>query len=167
MELLHHRRQRRRALARAKELGANVHADAFDVMDVGRMGVVQDPQGAYFLVWEPKAHIGASLVNAPGALSWNELATPDLDGLGGFYSRLFGWSTEAMEGMDMPYLMIKTAAGTINGGIRPQMPRGAAVSGWSISVPRTSTRRPRRSTNWAARCSPARCPRLRDDRDRA
>src|SRR5947208_3506866 len=38
------------SLAQAKRLGATVHADAFDVMDVGRMGVVQDPQGMYFLV---------------------------------------------------------------------------------------------------------------------
>src|SRR5947209_15487197 len=37
------------ALARAGELGATVHAQAFDVFDVGRMGVVQDPQGAFFL----------------------------------------------------------------------------------------------------------------------
>src|SRR5258706_8924905 len=35
------------ALERAKALGATVHAPAFDVMDVGRMGVVQDPQGAF------------------------------------------------------------------------------------------------------------------------
>src|SRR6516164_2938300 len=33
-------------LERAGQLGATVHAPAFDVMDVGRMGVVQDPQGA-------------------------------------------------------------------------------------------------------------------------
>ena len=50
------------ALARAKELGATVHADAFDVLDVGRMGVVQDPHGAFFLVWETKANIGASQI---------------------------------------------------------------------------------------------------------
>jgi uncharacterized protein len=111
------------ALARAKELGANVHAAAFDVMDVGRMGVVQDPQGAYFLVWEPKLHFGASLVNAPGALSWNELATPDLDASASFYAQLFGWTTERMEGMEMPYLVVKTADGSTNGGIRPLMPQ--------------------------------------------
>ena len=35
------------ALERARELGATVHAPAFDVLDAGRMGVVQDPQGAY------------------------------------------------------------------------------------------------------------------------
>jgi uncharacterized protein len=110
-------------LGRAKQLGATVHADAFDVFDAGRMGVIQDPQGAFFLVWEPKQHIGASIVNAPGALSWNELASPDVDASASFYSELFGWTTEQMEGMEMPYLVIKTAAGTSNGGIRPQMPQ--------------------------------------------
>src|ERR1700757_1059431 len=95
------------ALARAAELGATVHAPAFDVMDVGRMGVVQDPQGAFFMVWEPKAMIGAALVNAHGAMAWNELASPDLESSAAFYSELFGWSTEPVEGMEMPYLIIK------------------------------------------------------------
>jgi predicted enzyme related to lactoylglutathione lyase len=110
------------ALTRAKELGATVHADAFDVMDVGRMGVVQDPQGAYFLVWEPKNHIGAALVNVPGALCWNELASPDQDASSSFYGDLFGWTTDAMEGAPFPYLVIKSADGRTNGGIRPQIP---------------------------------------------
>ncbi len=110
-----------RALERASQLGATVHAPAFDVFDVGRMGVVQDPQGAFFLVWEPKQHIGASLVNAAGALSWNELATPDMDASAGFYSELFGWTTEPFEGSEMPYLVIKNADGHSNGGIRPAM----------------------------------------------
>jgi predicted enzyme related to lactoylglutathione lyase len=111
-------------LARAKELGAIVHAEAFDVVDAGRMGVVQDPQGAYFLVWQPKQHIGASLVNAPGALSWNELGSPDLDGSAAFYGDLFGWTTEPMEGAKPAYLVIKTADGHSNGGIRPPAPPG-------------------------------------------
>ncbi len=112
------------ALARARELGATVHAEAFDVMDVGRMGVVQDPQGAYFLLWQAKSHPGAGLVNAPGALTWNELGSPDVDGSAKFYSELFGWSTTPMEGADPPYLVISTAAGRSNGGIRPPMPPG-------------------------------------------
>jgi hypothetical protein len=110
------------ALARARELGATVHADAFDVMDVGRMGVVQDPQGAFFLVWEPKNHFGAGLVNVPGAFTWNELASPDIEASASFYGDLFGWTTEAMEGGPFPYLVIKTPDGRSNGGIRPQMP---------------------------------------------
>jgi predicted enzyme related to lactoylglutathione lyase len=109
------------SLTRAKELGATVHADAFDVMEAGRMGVIQDPQGAYFEVWEPKQHIGARLVNAPGALAWNELGTPEIETAAKFYGDLFGWTTTPMEG-DMPYLVIKTAADHSNGGIRPPMP---------------------------------------------
>src|SRR5437588_1228229 len=107
------------ALEKAKELGAQVHADAFDVMDVGRMGVVQDPQGAFFLVWEPKEHIGAGLVNAPGALCWNELATTDMDASAGFYSELFGWTAEPFEQSPTPYMFIQTKDGHGNGGIRP------------------------------------------------
>jgi hypothetical protein len=109
------------ALEKAKQLGAAVHAPAFDVMDVGRMGVVQDPQGAYFIVWEPKRHIGASLVNAPGALSWDELATTDLDASAGFYGELFGWTTEPLEGSPTPYMVIKKSDGKSNGGMRPVM----------------------------------------------
>ena len=85
------------------------------------MGVVQDPQGAFFLVWEPKSHIGASLVNAPGALTWNELATTDLDGAARFYSELFGWSVTPLEGMPMPYSTINNASGHTNGGMRQTM----------------------------------------------
>ncbi len=110
-------------LARAKELGAAVHAEAFDVLDVGRMGVVQDPQGAFFQIWEPRNHIGASLVNVPGALTWNELASPDVDASAGFYGDLFGWTVEEMEGGPFRYLVIKTPDGRSNGGIRPQMPQ--------------------------------------------
>jgi predicted enzyme related to lactoylglutathione lyase len=109
------------AVERARELGANVHAPAFDVMEAGRMAVIQDPQGAYFLVWQPREHIGAGLVNAPGALVWNELGSPDMDGSARFYGELFGWTTSPVEG-DMPYLVISSAAGTVNGGIRPPMP---------------------------------------------
>ncbi len=111
-------------LARARELGATVHADAFDVLEAGRMGVVQDPQGAYFLVWTPNQHIGAGLVNAPGALCWNELGSPDVEGSAKFYGELFGWTTSPMEGADPPYLVIKSAAGQSNGGIRPPAPPG-------------------------------------------
>jgi len=41
--------------------------------------VIQDPQGAFFMVWEPRGTIGAGDVNGPGKLSWNELASPDVD----------------------------------------------------------------------------------------
>lgn len=107
------------AADRAQKLGATVAAPAFDVFDAGRMAVLQDPQGGFFMVWEPKQHIGARLVNQPGALAWNELASPDMDASAEFYRELFGWQTEPIEAGGMPYLVIKTADGRSNGGIRP------------------------------------------------
>jgi uncharacterized protein len=107
--------------ARAKELGANVHAPPFDVMTAGRMAVIQDPQGAFFMLWQPGEHIGAALVNAPGALVWNELQSPDLDASASFYGDLFGWSTEAMDTSQGRYLTILNQ-GAYNGGMRDLTP---------------------------------------------
>lgn len=108
---------------RAQELGATVHAPAFDVMDAGRMAVIQDPQGAFFMVWQKGQHFGAALVNEPGALVWNELASPDLDASSAFYGSLFGWKTAQFEGSPGPYLSIKNGDAS-NGGIRPLAPPG-------------------------------------------
>jgi predicted enzyme related to lactoylglutathione lyase len=111
------------AAAKAAELGATVHAPPFDVFDAGRMAVIQDPQGAFFEIWEPKQHIGAGLVNAPGALVWNELASNDLDGSSAFYSGLFGWSIAQFPGSEQVYLAIRNGDAS-NGGIREVTPPG-------------------------------------------
>jgi predicted enzyme related to lactoylglutathione lyase len=108
---------------RAQELGATLLSPPFDVFDAGRMAVIGDPQGAVFEIWEPRQNIGAGLVNAPGALSWNELASPDLDASSAFYSALFGWTIEPFEGSPEPYLSIKNGEAN-NGGIRPAAPAG-------------------------------------------
>jgi uncharacterized protein len=102
--------------ARVADLGGTVHAAPFDVMQAGRMAVIQDPQGAYFMLWQSGEHSGAAIVNEPGALVWNELSTPDVDGAGDFYGSLFGWSTELTEQPE-PYWIIKNGAAS-NGGIR-------------------------------------------------
>ncbi len=79
---------------RAQELGGTIVMPAFDVMDVGRMAVVQDPTGAMLCVWEPKANHGAGLVNAPGAMTWNDLTTPDVETAKRFYADWMGWRIE-------------------------------------------------------------------------
>jgi uncharacterized protein len=110
------------AATRAAELGGTVHAGPFDVMQAGRMAVIQDPQGAFFIVWEPRNHTGAGLVNAPGAFCWNELAAADLDTAPDFYAQLFGWQAEPFEGGPMRYLTIKNGSAT-NGGMREKQPQ--------------------------------------------
>jgi predicted enzyme related to lactoylglutathione lyase len=79
---------------RAAAGGATIVAEPFDVMDSGRMAVFVDPTGAGLCVWEPRRHIGATLVNAPGSMTWSDLVTPDADAAMDFYGRLFGWTVD-------------------------------------------------------------------------
>jgi uncharacterized protein len=105
------------ATQKARDLGANVMAEPFDVMDVGRMAVIADPTGAALCLWEPRAHIGAAVVNQPGALTWTDLVSPDPDAAAKFYGELFGWTF-----MDIPdsggYRVIRNGERS-NGGIPP------------------------------------------------
>jgi uncharacterized protein len=105
---------------RAGELGANVLAEPFDVMDAGRMAVFADPTGAALCVWEPRTNIGAELVNAPGALTWNDLVTPDPAAVVDFYGALFGWTFEEMPDSG-GYRVIRNGDRT-NGGFSPHAP---------------------------------------------
>lgn len=94
------------AAAKARGLGATVLADAFDVMDVGRMALIGDPAGAMFAAWQPGRHVGAGIKDEPGSLCWNELATRDKDQVADFYGRLFGWTPVPFEGSPVPYTMM-------------------------------------------------------------
>jgi predicted enzyme related to lactoylglutathione lyase len=79
---------------RAQELGGNVLAPPFDVMDAGRMAVLQDPTGAVFSVWQPARHIGAKILRESNALGWTELLTNDTAAAEKFYAQLFGWKAK-------------------------------------------------------------------------
>ena len=82
------------AAAKAQTLGATILQPAFDVMEHGRMAVLQDPQGAVFALWEAKSHWGVGVRDEDGALCWNELATKDPEGSRNFYTSLMGWNAK-------------------------------------------------------------------------
>jgi predicted enzyme related to lactoylglutathione lyase len=109
--------------AKVQDAGGRVLAEPFDVFDSGRMAILQDSQGAILSLWQPRAHIGAGLVNAPGALSWNDLVTPDVEASAAFYRDLFGWTIEETPGSDGRYWTI-TNEGRLNGGLLPMIPEG-------------------------------------------
>ena len=100
--------------ARVDGLGGKVLVGPFDVYDSGRMAVVQDPTGAIVSLWQAGAHIGARLVNDPGCLEWNDLATPDPEAAGAFYRELLGWELAPRE----PDAFTITNEGSLNGSIR-------------------------------------------------
>jgi uncharacterized protein len=107
--------------ARATQLGATLLAEPFDVFEAGRMAAFADPQGAVLSVWQPKENIGAGLVNVPGALSWNDLISPDVEASAAFYRELFGWEISEVQGSGGQYWSI-TNAGRLNGGMMPMPP---------------------------------------------
>jgi predicted enzyme related to lactoylglutathione lyase len=120
-------------LAKAKKLGGNVTVEAMDVFDVGRMAAVQDPQGAVFALWQPKAHIGAELVNEPGTFCWNELYTNDVDGSGGFYTKLFNWGSNTAEmGPGQSYTSFMNGERPAGGMIEIQKEWGEVPTNWSV-----------------------------------
>jgi predicted enzyme related to lactoylglutathione lyase len=101
---------------RVEELGGTVHAPPFDVFDSGRMSAISDATGAVVYFWQANQHIGAGLVNAPGAFCWNELATRDPDGAQRFWSELLGWEFEKVDAAPFDYWTIRNG-GNSNGGM--------------------------------------------------
>lgn len=93
------------AAKKAASLGGTVIATPFDVMDVGRMAVVNDPSGATFALWQRRRHIGYGIVGEPGAVCWNELLTRETGPATHFYTNLFGWRTEVMSMPSGPYTL--------------------------------------------------------------
>jgi uncharacterized protein len=108
--------------ARAAELGGKVLAPPFDVMDVGRMAVIQDPTGAVFATWQPKANAGTGIAGVPGTMCWADLSTPDVAAAKAFYEGLFGWKIAAGEHDTSGYLHIQNGEAMI-GGIPPAQHR--------------------------------------------
>lgn len=85
--------------ARAKELGAKIVMEAYDVLDLGKMAILIDPTGALFALWEGKKRAGMSMpMGASGALSWCELMTPDVARAAEFYGALFAWEIQHGDG---------------------------------------------------------------------
>ncbi|MEA2420363.1 MAG: uncharacterized protein QOE60_2569 [Thermoleophilaceae bacterium] len=117
--------------AAAKEHGGTVVMDPFDVMDVGRMALIQDPTGAFLAVWEPRASIGAEVVNEAGLLTLNQLNTTDPERAQAFYEAVFGWRFDPVAGGPMPYWGIYNGD-RVNAGMAPLPAEAGAPSHWLV-----------------------------------
>ncbi len=122
--------------AKIPSLGGKVVAGPFDVMDLGRMAVAQDPQGASFALWEPKKHIGATHAGPLNKVTWPELTTPDPAAAVAFYAGLFGWKTKPETGVTGAEYIEWVNGGKHIGGLMPM--RGTEWQGvpphWMIYV---------------------------------
>ena len=108
---------------KASQSGGQVPYPPIDVLDVGRMALLEDPTGAKVAIWQAKAHTGADLVNETGAMCWNELMTPNTEAAGRFYKATFGWTSEVVDmSEDSSYTIFK-AGDTRVGGMMERPPR--------------------------------------------
>jgi uncharacterized protein len=115
------------AAAKAGELGGQLLAEPFDVLDAGRMAIIQDPNGAVVSVWEPRANPGAGIVNEPGAFTMNQVNTSNPERSQEFYGGLFGWRFERIpEAEPLPYWGVYNGD-RLNAGMLQQPPDGWLV----------------------------------------
>jgi predicted enzyme related to lactoylglutathione lyase len=102
--------------------GGQVITAASDVGDAGRMAWVADPTGAVVGLWQAGRHIGATLVNEPGALFWNELLTDKPDTAIAFYEAVLGVTHVSVDAApSTKYHSLKVAGHDVAGCVKPPM----------------------------------------------
>lgn len=104
------------------ENGGKVALPPMDVMEEGRMMMLQDPTGAMLGCWQPKAHQGTGIQREVGALCWFELMTSNTAAAKTFYSNVFGWKYKESKDASFEYNEIQQREEAL-GGIMP-MPAG-------------------------------------------
>ena len=109
------------AVTKVEAAGGKVAMAPFDVMDAGRMAFIIDPAGAAVALWQAGNHIGATLVNEPGTLTWNELIT-DRPDVTAFYQHVLAMSTSAIDMGGGAYTMLEVGGQPVGGSVAPQMP---------------------------------------------
>jgi predicted enzyme related to lactoylglutathione lyase len=96
------------AAKKVEPAGGKVILPAFDVMDVGRMAMIQDGAGAIAALWQAKKHIGAEITGEHGTITWAELLSASYDAAGKFWMSVLGWKAEPQTAMPgMQYTVFK------------------------------------------------------------
>lgn len=106
---------------RARAAGGTVLMEPMDVMTFGRMAVLVDPGGAPVSLWQAGEHVGAGVVNEPGALCWNELTTRAVDESIAFLDAVFGLQAHKLEMPGMDYYELQLPGGRTVAGLMPMV----------------------------------------------
>ncbi|HZJ09046.1 MAG TPA: VOC family protein [Trueperaceae bacterium] len=101
--------------AEATRLGATVMMPAMEIPGQGHMAILLDPTGAAFGLWQTIQHPGFQVRREPGAVSWFEVRTPDVEAAGRFYAALLGATVATEEGTGSVFLTHGDDGGSIGG----------------------------------------------------
>jgi predicted enzyme related to lactoylglutathione lyase len=95
--------------------GGSVLFEPMDIAGNGRMCVAVDPAGAAFGVWQARGMIGAGVVNEPGGLVWEDARLADPEAAKRFYSGVFGFTYESVEGAPEQYWTFHSGGDALGG----------------------------------------------------
>lgn len=84
-------------VGRVEALGGRIHLPPMDVVDSGRMALIEDPSGGSVALWQAEKHRGAERLHERGCMTWNELLTRDPAAACDFFAALLGWSYQTIE----------------------------------------------------------------------
>ncbi len=103
--------------------GGQVLMGPVDIGEAGRMAFVADPTGPAVGRWQANRHIGATLVNEPGAPIWNELITDNPESAVAFYEAVVGLAHSTVEmAPGQNYTLLKVGGTDVGGCVEPPMP---------------------------------------------
>jgi predicted enzyme related to lactoylglutathione lyase len=120
--------------AHIERLGGTACTPVIEVPTVGRIQMMQDPQGAAFYIFQPSEDQPAEGEAEVGEASWIELMTTDAPAAMTFYNAVFGWQpSETLDmGADGKYHMFNRPHGMI-GGMMNKPPAMAQVPpNWQV-----------------------------------
>lgn len=118
--------------AAAAAAGAQVLSPPMDIQDMLRMAVLADPEGAAFMLDQPRAHPGVAAIREPNAVCWVELATRDIVAAERFYTGLFGWSMQDHAASPVAYRMFGNGDGQLGGLLQMTAEWGEMPAHWSL-----------------------------------
>ncbi len=86
-----------------------------NILDSGRMAIVQDPSNAVIALWQAKTYAGAELTDKPGAVCWHDLNTSNTAAASKFYTKVFGWTMEDKDFGGHDYHLFKLGSDEVCG----------------------------------------------------
>ncbi|MBO9621291.1 MAG: VOC family protein [Sphingomonas sp.] len=122
-------------VAKIESLGGKVHMPPTTMEQVGRMALVEDPQGVKFYVMRGESPEASKAYDrrGMGKASWNELSTTDDAAALQFYGEVFGWQKDGA--MPMPwgdYSFLRGASDAeVWGAMMPRENEGQPI-GWGF-----------------------------------
>lgn len=100
--------------------GGRLLTPPVDALESGRVAFGEDVTGVGVGLWQAKDHIGATVVNEPGAFIWSELMTSRTEAAAAFYEQVFGLTTTTVDLAGTPFTGFTVGGEMIGGLIPPQ-----------------------------------------------